>query len=404
MKDFNDFFKIAISKKIDDGSYRKFLPLVRVAGESPIALTRNKEVTVWCSNDYLGMSQTPSVINTISDAVKYTGTGAGGTRNIAGTSNEINNLENEIARFIGKESSLVFSSGYIANQTAISALSKLIPDCLFISDEMNHASMIDGIKLGKANYKIFKHNSLTDLEEILQKTSAEFNKILLIESVYSMDGDIAPLKELISVAKKYNCLVYVDETHAVGLYGSKGSGVIEREGLTDTVDFIQGGFGKAVGVVGGFIAGNALAIDAIRSYGNGFIFTTALPPYVCAGIRASIKYIQENPKLRQDFFQNVEYVRNELGSFPLMANNSHILPMIFGSNRSCNFASQYLLEKYQIYLQPINYPTVRKGTERFRITPNTTHSRTDVAKFKSALNELFEILKSGTQVSLCDNS
>jgi 5-aminolevulinate synthase len=386
-----DKFADVIDKLKDNGNYRVFNDILRTAGDFPNAIWYSKysikKIINWCSNDYLGMGQHSYVIDSMKTALETAGAGAGGTRNISGTTHYHFSLELELAKLHKKESALLFTSAYNANQTTLETMAKVIPDIMFISDSENHSSIIQGIRHSKAKKEIFKHNDLGDLESILMSNTGP--KCVVFESVYSMDGDIAPVKEIVALCKKYNAISYIDEVHAVGMYGKYGAGICERDNID--VDIINGTLAKAFGVQGGYIAGNKIFIDAIRSLASAFIFTTSLSPVICAGALTSIKYVKDHPELREKLQERAKFTKDELQrhGINVKENNSHIVPVIIGEAKKCKAVSDELLYKEGIYVQPINYPTVAVGTERLRFTPTPLHTDAHiydmVLKVKSAI-------------------
>ena len=395
---YNQFFKEELNKLKDEGNYRVFADLEKIAGNFPQALNYKEdnvsEVTVWCSNDYLGMSQKKIVIESMINAIQKVGAGSGGTRNISGTNHYHVLLERELCYLHQKEAALLFNSGYLANQATLSTLGKKLPDCVFISDEKNHASMIQGIKNSGAKKLIFKHNDLIDLEKKLQAAEKNQTKVILFESVYSMDGDFSPIKEICKLAKKYNALTFLDEVHAVGIYGNRGAGVAEKLGVMDQIDIIQGTLAKSFGVIGGYITGRKELVDFIRSFASGFIFTTSLPPCIAAGAYASIRHLKFSDEERKLMFDNVKKLKYQLkkNNIPFLDNNSHIIPVLIGDPKLCKKASQILLDDFRIYVQPINHPTVPRGTERLRITCSPNHSQKMIKDLVKAFKIVFENL------------
>jgi len=393
--DFEAYFTEKLNELHDEGRYRVFAELMRHAGSFPRATRyigdETQEVTVWCSNDYLGMGQNPKVTKAMHDAIDQCGSGAGGTRNISGTNHCHVLLENELADLHGKQSALIFTSGYVSNWAALGTLGANIPGCVMFSDESNHASMIEGIRHSRAEKRIWKHNDPKDLDRQLAEYGPDVPKIIAFESVYSMDGDIAPIREICDVADKHGAMTFLDEVHAVGLYGPRGGGIAEREGIMDRLTVIEGTLGKAFGVMGGYIAASDLLCDFIRSYSSGFIFTTAIPPALAAGACASIAHLKTSDTERQIHRSKVAQVRNMLNArgIPHMPNPSHIIPVMVGDAAKCKWISDLLLDNYGIYVQPINYPTVPKGTERLRLTPSPLHSDEDINHLVSALSELW---------------
>jgi 5-aminolevulinate synthase len=394
--DYESFFADKVAALKTEGRYRTFAQLERLVGRFPKALYHapdgsSREVTIWCSNDYLGMGQNPKVLEAMKDAMLRSGAGAGGTRNISGTTRYHIELEASVADLHHKEAALVFSSGYVANEGALSTLAALLPDCLIFSDEMNHASMIHGMKSSKREKVIFRHNDVAHLEELLAKADPKRPKIVAFESVYSMEGDIAPIKEILELCEKYGALSYLDEVHGVGLYGPRGAGVAEERGLMDRVDIIEGTFGKAFGVMGGYIAGRRATVDAVRSYAPGFIFTTSLPPALLAGARAAVEHLKVSDIERQRQRRNVRQLKErvERAGMPYLKGESHIVPLIVGEATCCKLVTDLLLSHYDIYVQPINYPTVPRGTERLRLTATAAHSLDDVNHLADVLEQLW---------------
>ena len=398
MTDYKKIFRESLDELKNDGNYRIFADLEKIAGNFPQALNYKdnsvSEVTVWCSNDYLGMSQNDIVIESMIEAVKKVGAGSGGTRNISGTNHYHVLLERELCYLHQKEAALLFNSGYLANQATLSTLGKKLPDCVFFSDEKNHASMIQGMRNSGAKKIIFEHNNINDLENKL-KINKSKSKVIVFESVYSMDGNFSPIKEICDLAKKYNALTFLDEVHAVGIYGKRGAGVAEERGVMERIDVIQGTLAKAFGVIGGYITGNRELIDFIRSFASGFIFTTSLPPCIAAGAYSSIRHLKFSDEEREKMF----FIVNKLKSFlkkneiPFLDNGSHIVPVIIGDAKLCKKASNILLDNYKIYVQPINHPTVPKGTERLRITASPNHTERMVKDLANALKNVFLELK-----------
>ncbi len=393
--DFDQIFRSQLDALKAEGNYRTFAELDRKRGSYPRANNHKDgkvaEVTVWCSNDYLGMGQHPDVVKAMVEAVQDGGISAGGTRNISGNNHKHLLLEAELADLHGKDAALLFTSGYVSNWAALSTLGSRIKDAVILSDAGNHASMIEGVRHSRADKVIWNHNDWRDLDRKLAAVG-DRPKIVAFESVYSMDGDIAPIKEIVQVAKAHGALTYIDEVHAVGMYGPRGGGVSEREGLADQIDLIEGTLGKAYGVVGGYITGSANLCDFIRSFASGFIFTTALPPAIAAAATASIKHLKTSQVEREGQRAQVAKLRAKLDKFgiPHMANESHIVPVVIGDPVKCRMISDILMRDWGIYVQPINYPTVPKGTERLRITPSPFHSDADIDHLGQALHSLWQ--------------
>lgn len=393
--DFEAFFKSELNAVHEEGRYRVFADLERQRGSFPKATryTENgsHEVTVWCSNDYLGMGQNERVVEAMKAAIDHCGAGAGGTRNISGTNHYHVLLEKELADLHGKESALIFTSGYISNWATLGTLGQKIPGLIIFSDALNHASMIEGIRYAKCDRVIWKHNDLADLEAKLKAADPKAPKLIAFESVYSMDGDIAPIKEICDLADAYGAMTYLDEVHAVGMYGPRGGGVAEREGLMDRLTIIEGTLGKAFGVMGGYIAASHALCDFVRTFASGFIFTTALPPALAAGAVASIQHLKSSQIERFAHQERVRRLRSMLDArgIPHLPNPSHIVPVIVGDAAKCKWISDILLDNFNIYVQPINYPTVPKKTERLRITPTPLHSDEDLNHLVGALHQLW---------------
>ncbi|TKT74196.1 5-aminolevulinate synthase [Aquamicrobium sp. LC103] len=396
--DYQRFFDEAIDQLHAERRYRVFADLERKVGSFPTAIWRAngeaRDITVWCSNDYLGMGQHPDVVAAMQRAAGQMGSGAGGTRNISGTNHPLVELELELADLHAKEAALVFTSGFVSNEAAISTIARLLPDCLILSDELNHASMIEGVRRSGAEKKIFRHNDVAHLESLLQAAGRERAKLIVFESVYSMDGDIAPIEAIADLADKYNAMTYIDEVHAVGMYGARGGGITERDGLAHRIDVIEGTLAKAFGTLGGYITGTRSVIDAVRSYAPGFIFTTALPPAIASAAVTSIRHLKGSQGERDAQQRQAQRTKDVLGeaSLPVMPSETHIVPVLVGDPELCKMASDRLLGKHGIYIQPINYPTVPRGTERLRITPTPFHSDELIETLKEALMETWQAL------------
>ncbi len=394
--DYKAAFQTAVEQVKDEGRYRVFADLKRYRGEFPrAAWTRDdgsqSDVVVWCSNDYVGQGQNPIVTDAMHKAIDEAGSGSGGTRNISGTTHYHVELEAELARLHGKEAALLLTSGFVANEAALATLAKVLPGLIVYSDALNHASMIAGIRNGGAERHVFRHNDLQHLESMLIDAPVNAPKLIAFESVYSMDGDIADLAGTVALAKKYNALTYLDEVHAVGLYGKRGGGVAERDGMLDQIDIIEGTLGKAFGVMGGYIAGDAMMVDAIRSYAAGFIFTTSLPPALTAGALASVRWLSEHDEIRQRHQERAETLKRRFAEvgLPVMPSVSHIVPVLVGDPVHCKLISDMLLHDHNIYVQPINYPTVPRGTERLRFTPTPFHTDGMMDDLVGALDALW---------------
>ncbi len=396
--DYNAFFRERLEGLKEAGNYRNFANLERQANAFPTARRhaggQPQQVTVWCSNDYLGMGQNAEVRQAMVDAIEAQGAGAGGTRNISGTNKLHGALERSLADLHGKEAALLFTSGYVANMTALSTLASKLPGCIVYSDGLNHNSMIEGIRHSRAERRIFRHNDPAHLEELMAADDPSAPKLVAFESVYSMDGDIGPIEEILDVVEKFNGISFLDEVHAVGMYGERGAGVAERDGVMDRVDIIQGTLGKAFGVIGGYIAAKAELIDFVRSFGNGFIFTTALPPAIAAGALKSIEILKGAQDMRVRHQERAATLKQRLSDagIPMLPSVCHIVPVLVGDAVKCRAASDMLLDEFSIYVQPINYPTVPKGTERLRLTPTPLHDDAAMDRLMIALEAVWSRL------------
>jgi 5-aminolevulinate synthase len=404
--DYEGFFSQHLDRLRAEGRYRVFAELERIVGAFPRARLHRggqtpRDVTVWCSNDYLAMGQHPAVVGAMREAIEGQGSGAGGTRNISGTNWLHAALERELASLHDKEAALVFTSGYVANETTLQTLGASLPRCELYSDAFNHASMIAGIRHSGATRRIFRHNDVGHLEELLAGADPTTPKIVAFESVYSMDGDVSPIHEICDVAHRWGALTYLDEVHAVGMYGARGAGVAERDGALAKVDIVQGTLAKAFGVVGGYIAASNATVDFVRSCGSGFIFTTSLPPAIAAAALASVRHVTSHPELRVRHQERAATLKRKLAaaSLPVMPSTTHIVPVFVGDAALCKQASDLLLDRHDIYVQPINYPTVPRGTERLRLTPTPLHGDDEVDRLAAALQDVWQRLGLGQRAA-----
>jgi len=396
---YDEYFADALARLWGERRYREFAELERIAGQFPRALWHSssgtREVVIWCSNDYLGMGQHSKVVGAMVETATRMGTGAGGTRNIAGTNRPLVALERELADLHHKAAALVFTSGYVSNQTGISTIARLIPDCLILSDALNHNSMIEGVRQSGVERKIWRHNDTAHLEHLLAVAGADRPKLIVFESLYSMDGDVAPIERICELAERYGAMTYCDEVHAVGMYGPRGAGVAARDGAMHRIDVIEGTLAKAFGCLGGYIAGTANLIDAVRSYAHGFIFTTALPPAICAAATAAIRHLKASCWERDRHQERAARVKTVLSAagLPIIVSDTHIVPVLVGDPEKCKAASDLLLTGHGIYIQPINYPTVPKGSERLRITPTPFHEDALIDDLAEALIDVWRQLE-----------
>jgi 5-aminolevulinate synthase len=396
--DYESYFTTALARLRDERRYRVFADLERIAGRFPHAVWHSpdgpRNVAIWCSNDYLGMGQHPKVVGAMVETATRMGTGAGGTRNIAGTNHPLVELERELADLHRKEAALVFTSGYISNQTGISTLAKQMPNCLILSDAWNHNSMIEGVRQAHCEKQIFRHNDMDHLEQLLASAAPDRPKLIVFESLYSMDGDTAPVNRICDLAERYSAMTYVDEVHAVGMYGPRGGGISERDGAAGRIDVVEGTLAKAFGCLGGYIAGSSALIDTVRSYAPGFIFTTALPPAVCAAATAAIRHLKTSQWERERHQDRAARTKAVLAAaaLPVMTSPTHIVPVFVGDPERCKEASDLLLAEHGIYIQPINYPTVPRGAERLRITPSPYHDDALIDALAEALVDVWQQL------------
>ncbi|KQP61813.1 5-aminolevulinate synthase [Methylobacterium sp. Leaf108] len=396
--DYDAYFRSALDRLHGERRYRVFADIERIAGRFPIAHWRRpdgatSEITVWCSNDYLGMGQHPDVVGAMTQTAARCGVGAGGTRNIAGNNSPLVDLERELADLHGKEAGLVFTSGYVSNQAGISTIAKLLPNCLILSDAFNHNSMIEGVRHSGCEKRVFRHNDLAHLEELL-RAAGDRPKLIAFESVYSMDGDVSDIGAICDLADRYGAMTYLDEVHAVGLYGPRGAGIAELHGVMHRVDVIEGTLAKGFGCVGGYITGSTILCDAVRSHAPGFIFTTALPPAIAAAAHASVRYLKRSGTERAAHQRQAAQTKRalEAAGLPVLPTQTHIVPLMVGDAELCKAAADHLLERHAIYIQPINYPTVPRGTERLRITPSPFHDDAHIARLTAALVETWDTL------------
>jgi 5-aminolevulinate synthase len=398
MFDYRSHFESAVDALRAERRYRIFADLERQVGRFPHAILRRggeaREIVIWCSNDYLGMGHHPKVVAALQDTAGRMGAGAGGTRNISGTNHPLVELEAELSDLHGKDAALVFTSGFVSNEAAISTIARLLPDCLILSDQLNHASMIEGVRRSGSQKQIWRHNDLGHLEDLLKAAGRSRPKLIVFESVYSMDGDVAPVAAIAGLAERHGAMTFLDEVHAVGMYGARGGGIAERDGVMDRIDVIEGTLAKGFGVLGGYIAGAAAVVDSVRSYAPGFIFTTALPPGLAAAATASIRHLKTSSLEREAHQRQIAVTRARLATagLPVMPSETQIIPVLVGHPKSCKAASDRLLDKHGIYIQPINYPTVPRGTERLRITATPFHSDALIDALVAALVETWDHL------------